>query len=85
MADILIADDNIVVTMELEELLPSIGYKVAGVAHSGRQSVDLAREIRPDLVLMDIIMPGEMDGIAAAEILKTELDIPVIFIQIRRD
>lgn len=85
MPNILIVDDNIVLTLELEELLTSIGHKVVGTAYSGDQAIELARALRPDLVLMNIAMQGELDGIAASEILKAELDISVIFISIHTD
>src|SRR5581483_8492950 len=68
---ILIAEDEIVPRMDLKETLQNLGYQVVGVAADGRQAVDLARELRPDLVLMDIKMP-ELDGISAARILLEE-------------
>jgi len=58
---------------------------VAGTAYSGEEAIDLARRFLPDLVLMDIGLPGGLDGIEASEILKAELDIPVIFISIHGD
>jgi len=77
---ILVVDDEVVITMQLEERLTGMGYQVVGRASSGQASVDMARRFRPDLVLMDIVMPGELDGIDAAEIIRAELDIPVIFL-----
>ncbi len=68
---ILIAEDEVVPRMDLKETLQNLGYQVVGVAADGRQAVDLARELRPDLVLMDIKMP-ELDGISAARILLEE-------------
>ena len=50
------------------------------MAASGEDAVDKARRIRPDLVLMDIVMPGKMNGIEAAKIITKELDIPVVFV-----
>jgi two-component system, response regulator PdtaR len=71
MPRILIAEDEGTVRFDLRETLQNLGYQVVGVVEDGRQAVDLARELRPDLVLMDIMMP-ELDGIAAARLLHEE-------------
>jgi response regulator NasT len=57
--------------MDLREMLSNLGYLVVGEAGDGRSAVNLARELRPDVVLMDIKMP-DMDGIEAAKILTEE-------------
>jgi PAS domain S-box-containing protein len=80
MYKIMVVDDEAVVTTQLEESLTSMGYEVAESVYSGKEAVDSARRLRPDLILMDIVMPGGLDGIAAAQIIKEELDIPVIFL-----
>jgi CheY-like chemotaxis protein/DNA-binding PadR family transcriptional regulator len=80
MAKILVVDDEAIITMQLEERLSAMGYTVAGMAASGEDAVDKARRFRPDLVLMDIVMPGKMNGIEAAKIVTQELDIPVVFV-----
>ncbi len=77
---ILIADDEYIITMHMEELLTKMGYKVVGTAASGHEAVKKAHELKPDLVFMDIIMPGEKSGIDAANQIKEELHIPVIFV-----
>ena len=77
---ILIVDDNTTLTMELGEYLPTIGYEVKGVASSGSEAVEKARAFKPDLVLMDIKMPGKLNGIEAAGIIKSELGVNIIFI-----
>ena len=80
MAKILIVDDEAYVSTQLEERLISMGYDVVGRASSGETSIDMAKSLHPDLILMDIVMPGKIDGIAAAEIIKEEVDIPVVFL-----
>ena len=80
MSKILIVDDEAIITMQLEERLSVMGYTVAGMAASGEDAVERARSIRPDLVLMDIVMPGKMNGIEAAKIITKELNIPVVFV-----
>lgn len=77
---IMVVDDEVVITTQLEERLTSMGYMVVGSASSGEEAVDMARCLRPDLILMDIVMPGKLDGINAAETIKAEQDIPIIFL-----
>jgi CheY-like chemotaxis protein/DNA-binding PadR family transcriptional regulator len=80
MSKVLVVDDEAIITMQLEERLSAMGYTVAGMAASGEEAVDKARRQRPDIVLMDIVMPGRMNGIEAAKIITDELDIPVVFV-----
>ena len=77
---ILIVDDEVVITIGLEETLTAMGYEVIGIAHSGDEALERVRDLRPDLMLLDIRIPGKLDGIQLAEIVKTELDVPVIFL-----
>jgi DNA-binding NarL/FixJ family response regulator/DNA-binding PadR family transcriptional regulator len=77
---ILVVDDEAIITMQLEERLSAMGYTISGMAASGEEAVDKARRLRPDIVLMDIVMPGKVNGIEAAKIIFEELDIPVVFV-----
>ena len=77
---ILIVDDEVIITSQLEALLTSVGYSVVGVAFSSEEAVPMARETKPDLILMDIFMEEMSSGINAAQKIKDELNIPVIFI-----
>src|SRR5712692_10006897 len=76
---IIIADDEAIQRMDLKDVLTKQGYLVVGEAGDGVSAVNLAREIRPDLVIMDIRMP-DMDGIAAAETLTQEKIAPVLLL-----
>ena len=84
MAQIMIVDDEAIITMQLGEQLTAMGYEVAGTASSGEEAVDLAQKVHPDLILMDIVMPGKIDGIEASDIIRKNYEIPVIFVTARR-
>jgi PAS domain S-box-containing protein len=80
MTRILVVDDEAAITTQLEERLNRMGYQVAGTAASGEEAIARAREIRPDIILMDIVMPGRIDGVEAALIIRREMEIPVVFL-----
>ncbi|MDY6966042.1 MAG: PAS domain S-box protein [Halobacteriota archaeon] len=85
MFKIMAVDDEAVITMQLEEHLTTLGYEVVESASSGEEAIDMARDLRPDIILMDIVMPGKFDGIDASRMIKEELDIPVIFLTAHAD
>ncbi len=76
---IIIAEDDSITSKYLQRHLNSLGYDVVSVVSSGENAVKDAEMLSPDLVLMDIVLKGEMDGIEAAEKIHA-LDIPVIFL-----
>ncbi|EFK09186.1 response regulator receiver domain protein [delta proteobacterium NaphS2] len=80
MPKILIADDDVVTAELLEEILKVKGYSIIGPAYSGEEAYQLAKEHRPTIAILDIEMPGGMDGIEVADKLNRELNIPVIFL-----
>lgn len=80
MSKILVVDDEAIITMQLEERLHAMGYTVVGMAASGEDAIEKARRLSPDLILMDIVMPGRLNGIEAAQVVIGELDIPVVFV-----
>jgi response regulator NasT len=78
-ARVVIADDESIVRTDLKEMLTSLDYLVVGEVGDGRSAVNTARELKPDVVLMDIKMP-DMDGIEAAKILTEEQVAPVVLL-----
>ena len=82
---ILIVEDEGVIALELRDRLTDMGYEIVGPVPSGQEAIDHARNLVPDLVLMDIILAGQMDGIEASEIIRNSLDIPVIFLTAHAD
>lgn len=80
MKKILIVDDEVVISSQLQHRLTKLGYKVVGTASSGEEAIDCCQKYHPDLVLMDIVMPGQLDGIEASKKIKQQMNIPVLFI-----
>jgi PAS domain S-box-containing protein len=80
MPKILIVDDEWLTRLEIEEMLTDQGYEVAGQAETGEEAVKMSRELNPDLILMDVNMPGAMNGIDAARKIKAESGTPIVFI-----
>jgi len=78
--NIMIVEDEAVVARDLEGTLGAMGYSVSGVADNGNAALALAEETQPDLVLMDIRLKGELDGIATAEIMQEKHMAPVIYL-----
>lgn len=79
-SQILIVEDERLVAEDLRDTLTQVGYNVTGIVASGEKAVDRVAESNPDLVLMDINLSGEMDGISAAEIIRTRHGTPVVYL-----
>ncbi|MDO8964586.1 MAG: response regulator [Coriobacteriia bacterium] len=76
---VLIAEDEALIRMDLREMLIEEGHDVVGEARDGAEAIELARQLRPEIVFMDVKMPG-MDGIAAASVIGAERIAPVVMV-----
>ncbi len=76
---IVIADDEPIIRLDLRKTLENMGHQVVGEAGDGAKAVEIARELKPDIIILDIKMP-EMDGIEAAKMLTTEGVAPVLLL-----
>ena len=76
---VVIAEDEALIRMDLAEMLGEEGYDVVGQAGDGQRAIELARDLRPDLVILDVKMPV-LDGIAAAEVIAAERIAPVVIL-----
>ncbi len=76
----MIVEDDPHVATVLEARLQSFGYTVCNIARSGPSAVRSTVECKPDLVLMDILLEGDMNGIEAAELIHNQVDVPIIFV-----
>ncbi|MDM8537676.1 ATP-binding protein [Desulfobacterales bacterium HSG17] len=82
---ILIVEDDSIVAMDIETRLKKFGYDVCGKVGFAEKAIEKAEELNPDLVLMDIVLKGEMDGIKAAQIIQIRFSIPIVFVTAHAD
>lgn len=80
MRKILIVEDERIIALNIRESLESLGYAVPAIVTSGEESIKKSIQLHPDLVLMDIRLKGDMDGIEAAEKIWKNLSIPIVFV-----
>lgn len=79
-ARVLIVEDEVIIIKSLENRLKNAGYQIIATASSGPEAIEKATTLNPDLILMDIKLDGEMNGIQAAEEIHKYLDIPIIYL-----
>lgn len=79
-ASILIVEDEAIVALDLQSQLTDMGYSVCGIADNGREAITAAWNLRPSLILMDIVLKGDMSGIDVAQHISHGLHIPIIFL-----
>lgn len=77
---IMVVEDESVVAKDIEQCLHVLGYNTTEGAVSGEEAVEKAKKFHPDLIVMDIHLKGDMDGIEATRLIGTHLDIPVIYL-----
>lgn len=78
--NIVVVEDESIVSKDIQQSLKKLGYTVVGAASTGEKAVELVDEHKPDLVLMDIMLKGQMSGIEAAGMIKERHNIPVIYL-----
>jgi CheY-like chemotaxis protein len=79
-AGVMIVEDEAITALEIRNVIESSDYEVLSVVYSGEEAIKEALTLKPDLILMDIILKGELDGVDAARKIKEFLDIPVLYI-----
>jgi PAS domain S-box-containing protein len=77
---ILIVEDEPITALDLKRTLTNVGFEVVSIEDKGKNAIEKAEELKPDLVLMDIVLKGEIDGIEAAEKINNQLNIPVVYL-----
>jgi DNA-binding LytR/AlgR family response regulator len=77
---VLVVEDEIIVSKDIQNSLKRLGYTIVGSAASGDKAIEAAIKTKPDIILMDIMLKGEMNGIEAAEKIKEKMKVPIIFL-----
>lgn len=77
---VLIVEDDMLLSMVEERLIKKLGYDVIGKVTKGSEAVDKAAELEPDIIVMDISLKGEMDGIETMEVIRENSSVPVIYL-----
>ncbi len=77
---VLIVEDETIIAMETESVLNGLGYEVVAIVDTSEKAIEVAETQKPDLILMDIRIKGEIDGIGTAEIIRSKFEIPVVFL-----
>ncbi|KYK37267.1 MAG: response regulator [Theionarchaea archaeon] len=80
MADILIVEKESIVAEDIRRSLQNLGYSVSAAVSSGDEAFQKMRENLPDLILVDIVLKGNMDGIEAAETIRSQFNVPVVYL-----
>lgn len=78
--NIFIVEDESIVAKDIQNSLIKLGYNVMGIANNGKDAIEKITELKPDLVLMDIMIKGDLTGIDVSEKLKEKLSLPIIFL-----
>jgi CheY-like chemotaxis protein len=77
---ILVVEDDMIISLVVENMIKKLGHVLVGKATSGEEAINIAKEHKPDIVLMDIRLKGEMDGIEAITQIKNHIDTEVIYL-----
>ena len=78
--NVLVVEDESIVSKDIQHSLKKLGYNVVGAASTGEKAIELASSTLPDIILMDIMLKGDMNGIEAADEIRKQFSIPVIFL-----
>jgi DNA-binding LytR/AlgR family response regulator len=78
--NVLVVEDEKIVSKDIQLSLKKLGYNVVGTADTGEKAIEVAKETKPDIILMDIMLKGDINGIQASEAIRAEQDIPVVYL-----
>lgn len=78
--NVLIVEDDMLLSLVEERLIEKMGHKVVAKVGTGKEAIDKAKELEPDIILMDIVLKGEIDGIEAMEEIRKQSEVPVVYL-----
>ena len=78
--EVLVVENELLVAKDIKKILEDSGYSVSAVVSTGEEAVRSAKKLRPDIVMMDVVLPGKLDGIAAAGRIRSRYGIPIVFV-----
>jgi len=78
--NILIVEDNLIIALDLKATLEKLDYNVVSIVSNGEKALLLAEELKPELILMDIGLKGNLNGMEAGELIRYKFNIPVIYL-----
>jgi len=84
-AKILVVEDEGIIAQDIKNCLENLGYEVPEVVFTGREAIDRVPDVKPDLVLMDIVLKGDMDGIETAAEIRNRFNIPIVYLTAYED
>src|SRR5512146_2781300 len=76
----MIIEDEAIIAKDIENILLNYGYNITGVFSKAEDAIESLKSAKPDLILMDVVLKGEIDGIEAAKIINKTMRIPIIFV-----
>ena len=82
---IIIVEDDFIISLDLQDTLEKMGYEILSVISSGEQAVAQTLKLKPDLVIMDIMLRGDIDGIEVAQRIHATENIPILFVSANSD
>jgi len=77
---ILIVEDDSIIAAYLQETLSWFGYKILDVVSTGEQAIKLASETKPDIIIMDIQLKGDINGVTASKLIRKKSNVPIIYL-----
>jgi CheY-like chemotaxis protein len=81
----MLVEDELITALDIQRMLEKVGYHVPATISSGEEAVEKVQQIKPDLIIMDIFLSDDMDGIEATALIERQIDIPVIFLTANAD
>jgi CheY-like chemotaxis protein len=82
---IMLVEDELITALDIQRMLEKVGYRVSATISSGEEAVLKVKELKPDLIIMDIFLSDDMDGIEATDLIMSQCDVPVIFLTANAD